>query len=891
MKKLYTLLHHSCRAVACLVLLLAATPAGAQRLNYSSRGFTLLAGTYTDLGTEGTVITLPNAETFNSAPQEIGFAFQFNGQAFTQFIFNTNGFLRLGTEPPKTSRAEIEGGITNGPITSSDPADTNLISPFSISLAGSSTKTPEYRVATTGTAPNRVCTIQWKNVADLGALKLRQYENLSFQIKLYETSNTIEFIYDTITPTSNAVSTLLAGVGIKGAGIAEFQQVMVGKTSTATWAAAKAINTKYTSNANAFGMRRTELPTAGLTYQFKATPQKDAAVFNVYTLGQLPLTGASPHKVTARITNTGLEALSGLKVTLAVTGATEFTTTRTIDLPQYESALVEFEGYTPAQSGTNQVTVSLANDDDNTSNTLTLTQEVTPALLSYADNSPVLAVTRRYDERLTLVRHTLVQPKAIEAIKILVGNSTFNTGQTVYGVVLDAAGKIIGRSPNYRVAAEDLGLEHTFTLYSPIKMDANTDYYFGVAQTLLTGKSGYEVVAEQAEAPVRDNAYFQASLDGSNLLPFLTSRFVITGKLIDVPTCLAPLQLAASDITADGVTLTFPTVEGAPAYAVEYGPKGFMPGTGQGTIVTNVTTSPYQLTGMPAGTLYDVYVRTACSEASTSGFVGPVAVQTECGPVVAATIPYTLDFSKVTAGTLPCGVTVFNANPDQDEYKYTWEVAPDPAADYQNAMKSTSGGTGPSDDWFFTAPLQLNAGSRYLVSFDYHGFSASLPHALAVSYGSAATVESQNTVLWSKTDITNKEYVPAEGVAVIEPATTGSYHVGFHTTTESGHLHMYVKNVQVVAAEVTAASSALARAISAYPNPAADQLLLEVRGANAKGALQVEIVNMLGQRVYAGTARDNFITRLNVASLASGRYILKVQSADGYAVRAIQVQH
>lgn len=891
MKKLYALLTHSFWTVACLVLMLAATPAGAQRLNYSSRGFSVLAGTYTDLGTEGTVITLPTPESYNSAPQEIGFTFQFNGQAFTQFIFNKNGFLRLGSEPSKTAKADAEGSVANGPIASTDPADVNLIAPLSMILGVSATQTPEYRVATTGTAPNRVCTIQWKNVADLGETKLRQYASMSFQVKLYETSNTIEFIYGTFTPTSNAVSLLLAAVGIKGSSAAEFQQVLVYKASLSPWVTVKPLNTKYASNANAFGMRRTELPTAGLTYQFKATPQKDAAVSNVFTLGQLPLTGASPHQVKARISNTGLDALSGLQVTLKVTGATEFTSTRTIDLPQYETVIVEFDGYTPTQSGTNQVTVSIADDDDNTSNTLAVTQEVTPTLLSYSDNSPVLAVTRRYEERLTLVQHTLLQPKAIEAIKILVGNSTYNTGQTVYGVVLDADGKIIGRSPNYRVQAEDLGLEHTFTLFSPIKMEADKAYYFGVAQTLLTGKSGYEVVAEQAETPVRDNAYFQASLDGSNIQPFLTSRFVITGKLIDVPACLAPLELAASDITAGGVTLTFPVVEGAPAYAVEYGLKGFMPGTGQGTIVINVTASPYQLTGMAAGTLYDVYVRTACSETSTSGFVGPVVVQTECGPVVPATIPYTLDFNKVTAGTLPCGVTVFNANPDQDEYKYTWVVASDPGNDYQNTMRANYGGAGPSDDWFFTAPLQLNAGSRYLVSFEYRGESASLIHALAVSYGSAPTVEAQNTVLWSNTDIATKVYTPAEGVAIIEPAATGSYYVGFHTTSETAHGYLYVKNVQVVAAEVTAASSALSRSISAYPNPAADQLLLEVRGANAKGALQVEIVNMLGQRVYAGTARDNFINRLNVSSLAAGRYILKVQSADGYTVRAIQVQH
>ncbi|WP_303312305.1 T9SS type A sorting domain-containing protein [Hymenobacter sp. BT730] len=891
MKHLYALVHRFAYAIGCLALYLAAGPVQAQRLDYSSRGFSAFAGTYTDLGTTGTVITIP-ADATNSTAQEIGFTFHFNGQDFTQFVFNSNGFLRLGNEGAKTVDFEYEADLTHSAITTADPADANLIAPFLITLTGSSTQTPEYRVATTGTAPNRVCTIQWENVADLGVKKPRQFAAMSFQVKLYETSNTIEFVYDKITPTTNTATPIGAAVGIKGSKAAENQVVVLSKASTVAWAApTKVANLPYS---DAFATRRTVLPTAGLTYRFKATPLLDATVSNVYTLGQMPLTGAAPHKVKARILNTGINALSGVKVTLTVTGAVEFTSTRTIDLPQYEGAIVEFDGYTPLLNGTNQVTVSLSSDNDETNNSLTVTQEVNPSLLSYADNKPILASTRRAGERLTLVRHSLLQPMAVQAVRVLIANNTYCKGQTVYGVVTDAAGTIIGRSPNYRIQAEDLSQELTFRLYSPIKMEANTNYYLGLAQTLITGGEydTYEAVAEQAESPTRpDSAYFRAPLAGGMPHSVMVSRFVISAQLTDVPTCLAPLQLAASDIKATGATLTFTPVAGATTYAVEYGPQGFMPGTGKGTIVNNVVASPYQLTGLTAGTLYDVYVRTACSETSTSGFVGPVTVQTECGPVVAAAIPYTFNFSNVMVGTLPCGVTVFNANPDQDEYKYTWVVATDPGFDYQKVMRADYGGAGPSDDWFFTAPLQLNAGSRYLVSFDYRGEFPGLPTALAVTYGSAATVEGQDKALWSNTEIATSEYVPAEGVALIEPTTTGSYYVGFHAISETGHGYLYVKNVQVVAADVTPASSALSRSISAYPNPTADQLLLEVRGANAKGTLQVEIVNMLGQRVYASSARDNFINRLDVSKLASGRYILKVQSADGYAVRAIQVQH
>ena len=77
-------------------LLSAQDPCSA--LNYHSFKAESVMGYYTDLGTQGVEIQVSNLDDGISEPQEIGFDFEFHCQHFTQFIFNTNGFIKLGTE-------------------------------------------------------------------------------------------------------------------------------------------------------------------------------------------------------------------------------------------------------------------------------------------------------------------------------------------------------------------------------------------------------------------------------------------------------------------------------------------------------------------------------------------------------------------------------------------------------------------------------------------------------------------------------------------------------------------------------------------------------------------------------------------------------------------------
>ena len=280
------------RASRWLPVALLPFAAPAQTLNYAPANAVNVAGTYTDLAATGTAIVTSSTDDANSTVQNIGFAFEYNGMPFTQFVLNTNGFIKLGTTPPSAANLFLPESATAtevDPIGSGNPADVNIMAPFNFDLtAGSATGGTEYRVATTGTAPNRICTIQWKNVADKTLKYQLQYGSTNFQVKLFETTNTIEFVYGTTTRGLNADDYRYAVVGLKGSGNGTGEILLSNRpVSMAPWSSNTFISSYYTTTAHNF--RGTVPPDAGRTYRFVSAPPPPPPV-NDDPAGALALT-------------------------------------------------------------------------------------------------------------------------------------------------------------------------------------------------------------------------------------------------------------------------------------------------------------------------------------------------------------------------------------------------------------------------------------------------------------------------------------------------------------------------------------------------------------------------------------------------------------------------
>lgn len=265
------------RWLPVVLLPLLPVAARAQALNYTPANASYVAGTFTNIAASSTAIATANTDDANSAATPIGFTFSFNGQPFTDFVLNTNGFLKLGTTAPSAAAMflpETTGSTVVDPFQS--PNDPNIVAPFNIDLtAGSGAGGTSYRVATTGTAPNRICTIQWTNVSDKAATNPTQYANLNFQARLFETTNVVDFVYDAPVVSSSASTFRFTQVGLKGSGFANGQFVQAFKQSAAPWSAVSFASAITNNTLNTLNFRNSVNPVSGATYRFApgaATP-------------------------------------------------------------------------------------------------------------------------------------------------------------------------------------------------------------------------------------------------------------------------------------------------------------------------------------------------------------------------------------------------------------------------------------------------------------------------------------------------------------------------------------------------------------------------------------------------------------------------------------------
>lgn len=230
-------------------------------------------GTYTDLGTTGTPITkgfTGNAigtDNDNSAVQNIGFPFKYNGTAYNTFVLSCNGYLKLGSNAPSSGTLfyTVPSGNTGSVITSND---IDVIYPFNHDLK-SGTPTAEYRVLTTGNIGSRVCTVQFKNVADRSG----QYANMNFQVKLYEEGSVIEFVYGSWTAGTSVDGSITAAAGVKG--IMADSTVTISKPSGNSWSGVTFIAGDYASAGPQFNTRKTVLPEPGRTFRFTTVQNGD----------------------------------------------------------------------------------------------------------------------------------------------------------------------------------------------------------------------------------------------------------------------------------------------------------------------------------------------------------------------------------------------------------------------------------------------------------------------------------------------------------------------------------------------------------------------------------------------------------------------------------------
>ncbi|MCX8148144.1 fibronectin type III domain-containing protein [Thermaurantimonas aggregans] len=138
----------------------------------------------------------------------------------------------------------------------------------------------EIRLETIGTAPNRICVVQWTNYRRFGSSNTA--DTINFQIRLHETTNSISIVYGRFA-TPNTSTTITGQVGLRGFSNADFRNV----TTTSTWANA----VPGATNTAAMPFVSNNLPAQGLTYNW--------AVPSCFAPGSVTFTNITHNSATA----------------------------------------------------------------------------------------------------------------------------------------------------------------------------------------------------------------------------------------------------------------------------------------------------------------------------------------------------------------------------------------------------------------------------------------------------------------------------------------------------------------------------------------------------------------------------------------------------------------
>lgn len=160
----------------------------------------------------GTTVDAPNADDVSYQALPIGFTFNLGGHSSDVMSVNTNGYIELDSTGGNNFTSILSGSRNN------------IVAAFGADLRHM-LGTASLQYGTYGTAPNRVCIIQWLHYS-----YFNNVGDISFQIHLYEGTNCVRFIYDSNTLNGSPMNTQ---IGMRGT--TNLDYLVLGDT-TCSWA-------------------------------------------------------------------------------------------------------------------------------------------------------------------------------------------------------------------------------------------------------------------------------------------------------------------------------------------------------------------------------------------------------------------------------------------------------------------------------------------------------------------------------------------------------------------------------------------------------------------------------------------------------------------------------
>lgn len=657
-------------------------------------GFSVSTSTYTPLGSSATAVDILADTKADTVP--IGFDFYFEGVAYDSAAVASDGFLSFVVGATSSLSNDLDNGSA---------IRRPLVAPLWDDHDGNAnTSAAAYEV--TGTAPNRVFTFEWRdwewswNSSD---------SVVSFQVKLYETTNEIEFHYRWECP--SCITGPDASIGLSGA--SSFLSVTDIETGSPT-----ASNTLEDSNIDSvvtdqvFRFTPPACSAPGIPMVTNATTNSidiswaasGSGPWYVYW-GPCGFDQATPgvHLDTVTTTSfsaTGLMASStyefGVFEDCGANGLSDTTSSGCVNTLCNAFALPFTEGFN-STSGTEFCWTVLDANSDNDKWDMNYGSNAFEG-----DQSAVLYTDYNAGNN----NDWLISPGLIvannERLKFQYRVQSSNEPNDFMILV-----STTGTSPS----------DFADTLL-PLASYSNTTYQQMIID--LSAYSGTIYLAWHVPA---------GGLDGWRL--YIDEVIVET-----IPACPSSTDLVYTALSSDSIQIAWSPGALAVNHGVEYGPVGFTPGTG-----TFISTTDTFAVAKPlaADTEYDFYVYDTCSSGSSVA-LGPETFRTACLPVA---IPFTETFNS-NSTTQNCWM-VLDANNDNDEWDL--DYAFNPHSGDQSAVLYTDYNGGNNNDWLISPGLTLTADEELIYYYRVQSSFEPNDFQVLISQTGVAPADFTDTIL------------------------------------------------------------------------------------------------------------------------------------------------
>ncbi|NOQ26760.1 MAG: S8 family serine peptidase [Bacteroidales bacterium] len=305
-----------------------------------------------------------------------------------------------------------------------------------------------------------------------------------------------------------------------------------------------------------------------------------------------------------------------------------------------------------------------------------------------------------------------------------------------------------------------------------------------------------------------------------------------------------------------------------------------------------------------SGTLVNYKTNGTPAEVNKTTFSNPCAVDLS----VAA---YSEDFDALTTPAIPACASIENTNNDS----YTWITATSDPKSSPNHLSIRYNGSEEMDDWFFSAPLLLESGYEYAVSYWYRAESSYYAERLELKLGTSNNSTSMSLgQLFDDNSITSTTYI--QGQATFTVATDGIYYLGWHGYSLTDKYNLYIDDISVTKGgtanftadaddgnngtiddEFTVNESEKLNQfenfkINVYPNPADDFIYIEFANVSNE-PMKIEIYNIHGQKLYHQEINALYNAdrhQVDVSNYTKGMYFIKVYNSNCSKVEKINLR-